>query len=361
MKRFQELTRRGKILRMRGLARAALADYGLAEARLTFVRYSGNVVFRLDCDGLPRSDGDGDLYVPGRCVLRLHEPGFQTDAALDSELVWLQALRRGGLPVPDPVPTMDGRFRVRVEVPGVPEPRNVSVLRWVEGRFVTQERIRPAHFVALGRLAARLHRHSTRWAPPSGFTRRSYDWDGLFGDTTGVGVPGRDVWAAVAAEHVAALRSVADAVRLWMESQGTGRDAFGLIHGDLSLTENVLFSRGEPRLIDFDEGAYGHWLFDLAVSMCEWRTRPDWDANWAATLSGYRQVRPLDDAVTGQIDLLIATWHAFEVFWATACRVRFPQNAAGYDQWADRAAKDMKRSLDAWKAASSHRLSDRTK
>jgi Ser/Thr protein kinase RdoA (MazF antagonist) len=350
MKRFQDLTRRGKIARMRGLARAALVDYRLADAQISFVRYSGNVVFRVDYKAPPLSDRDGDLYVPGRCVLRLHEPGFQTDAALDSELVWLQALRRDGLPVPDPILTADGRLRTRVEVPGVPEPRNVSLLKWVEGRFVAPERARLSHFVALGRLAARLHQHSTRWAPPAGFTRRSYDWDGLFGDTTGVGVPGREVWAAVAVEHVDALRSVADAVQSWMKRQGAGRDAFGLVHGDLSLAENVLFLHGEPRLIDFDEAAYGYWLFDLAVSMCEWRAKPDWDAIWAATLSGYRQVRPLDDVASGQIDLLIATWHAFEVFWATACRVRFPVSAAGYDRWAERAANDMKRSLEAWKA-----------
>jgi len=48
MKPFEELTERGQVRRLRRLAEAALPQYRLGDAQLTFVAYSENAVFRVE-------------------------------------------------------------------------------------------------------------------------------------------------------------------------------------------------------------------------------------------------------------------------------------------------------------------------
>ena len=73
---------------------------------------------------------------------------------------------------------------------------------------------------------------------------------------------------------------------------GTGPDVYGLIHADLH-QENYLFHRGRVRAIDFDDCGWGHFVYDLAVTLSELRGRPDYDVVREGLLRGYRAVRPL--------------------------------------------------------------------
>ena len=67
---------------------------------------------------------------------------------------------------------------------------------------------------------------------------------------------------------------------------------FGLIHSDLH-QENYLFHRGRVRAIDFDDCGWGHFVYDLAVTLSELQHLPDSAALRAGLLRGYRAVRPL--------------------------------------------------------------------
>ena len=153
MKAFKELTHRGQARRLRRLAQAALEQFGLGDAKLAFVAYSENAVFRVDA---PRES----VYAGARYSLRVHRPGHQTEDSLDSELAWMGALRREAkLPTPEPQPSLDGRLRIPVSASGIPGPRNCSLLSWVQGRRIIRG-VRPAHFIAIGELIARLHEHT---------------------------------------------------------------------------------------------------------------------------------------------------------------------------------------------------------
>ncbi len=81
-------------------------------------------------------------------------------------------------------------------------------------------------------------------------------------------------------------------VRRAQRELGTGPDVFGLIHSDLH-QENYLFHRGRVRAIDFDDCGWGHFVYDLAVTLSELQHLPDAAALRAGLLRGYRTVRPL--------------------------------------------------------------------
>jgi Ser/Thr protein kinase RdoA (MazF antagonist) len=62
-------------------------------------------------------------------------------------------------------------------------------------------------------------------------------------------------------------------VRQAQRELGASPDVFGLIHSDLH-QENYLFHRGRVRAIDFDDCGWGHFVYDLAVTLSELQHLP---------------------------------------------------------------------------------------
>ena len=111
---------------------------------------------RVKTSHLPKPEAPARLFEEGQYLLRVYEPGYQEIEAIELELTWLAAMRRdANLPVPEPIATLDGRWLLSINVPGVAGTRNFSLLRWITGRSV-ENRFRPHHFRAQGRLKAHL-------------------------------------------------------------------------------------------------------------------------------------------------------------------------------------------------------------
>ena len=165
MRAFETLSYRGQLDRLRRLAEAALAAYGVRPARLLPLAHLENTTFRVETPG-------GDRY-----VLRIHRvtgsPVHPPRSAVEvwSELTWLSSLRReAGLAVPEPVPTADGELVTVAVVEGMPGPRTCVLFQWGEGRFVDAG-LTPAHLERVGGFIARLHDHAGGFVPPAGFAR----------------------------------------------------------------------------------------------------------------------------------------------------------------------------------------------
>lgn len=255
-------------------ARAA-ALWGFAPSGLVLAAQRENAVWRVE----------------GRYALRLHRPGYRTLAELQSELDWMAMLEKGGLTVPRPIPSRNGRL---VEVV---EDTPVSVLTWLPGRMVGAQGAldaitdRAGYMRALGALLARLHALSDAWTPPPGFIRPRWDHPGLTGDAPLWGPFWRnpDLTSAQRAAVLAA-RSKADAALMRM---GQTLD-FGLIHAD-AITENVMIDGETLMLIDFDDGGWGYRVFDLATVLMRQLAAPDYPALRAALLEGYGRPTPALD------------------------------------------------------------------
>ncbi len=178
MSGFYELTPAEQGERVAALARAALASWGLEARELTLLKYRENAVFRV-------AASDGRRY-----AIRVHRAGYHSDAELRSELQWMQALSSEGFDVPELVPTHGGKLFDVVSHPDVPEPRQVDLFDWIDGRALgsveggvegdVETLTRTFH--TIGVLAARLHNQSARWRPPPGFTRQAWDVEGLVGE-----------------------------------------------------------------------------------------------------------------------------------------------------------------------------------
>lgn len=227
---------RADLARLRRVAVAALAQYPLAEGRLTFVSHGENTTFRHD-------------GAEGSHLVRVHRPQ-RHGRAVDS---------------------------------------TAAVLRWMDGR-IHETSARPVHLRRLGEAMARLHDHADAWPPPAEFVRIRWDHEAFFGDVMVYGgIAAADCWELLPGQLRVRFREVDQR----MADLIATADDVGLIHADLHLG-NALFHRGVVKLIDFDDCGTGPRLYDLAVALWELRDRPDYPAFRDALLAGYRDRRDVD-------------------------------------------------------------------
>ena len=331
MKAYDDLTYLGQVRRLRRLAERAVPLFILGEVRLTLIQHGENTTYRVDVADAAPTNLPGSPYAENRYLLRVHRTGYQNTESIASELAWLSALRhQAGLAVPEPVLSLEGAPLATVSAPGIPEPRVCSLLRWINGRFC--DRCRPSHFGALGNLMARLHDHAIHWQPPTGFTRRWWDWEGLFGDNAGFYLNSDQVWTLLPDDYGEMFHEVARQVRQVMLEMGQGPDAGGLIHADLHMG-NLLFSGGEARPIDFDDCGYGYWVYDFAVALSDWQDSPDWPRLRDALLDGYAQVRPLTEEQLKYLDPFMAGRRVALMLWATDMAQVNSSFRAELDSW----------------------------
>ena len=160
----------------------------------------------------------------------------RSGAEIQSELRWLDALGEDGLPVPQARPAADGERMIRAGG------RDCTLLTWATGRRAGK-RPTPEQVRRIGCEMARLHAHAARLEVPEWFAPPRWNPKTL---VNGVG------WQRLNPEQAELFRRVAGRFMLAAAELGYGSDVFGLIHGDFTF-ENVLFDRGELRVIDFDE------------------------------------------------------------------------------------------------------------
>ena len=257
----------------------------LAGARHSLVNHSENHTYRFE--------GPGDA----RYMLRLHRPGYQTRAAIASELAWLQALTSTDVPVPRPIAGGDGealqelalnRFAVLFQFEAGEQPR------------ISEDQTRL--FRTLGRFAAATHQHVESWERPESFERPRWDAAGLLD-------PGSSWGDWRLAPHVEGevgrvLAALDTRLRASLAAYGEGADRFGLIHADMRLA-NVLVDGQRTVLLDFDDSGFGWFLYDLAASLSFHETSPQVPALIRSWFAGYLEVRPLSAADVGMVDTMI--------------------------------------------------------
>ncbi|QDA35851.1 homoserine kinase (plasmid) [Paracoccus liaowanqingii] len=229
----------------------------------------------------------------GRGALRLHRPGYQSDAAIRSELWWCEALARVGASVPKALRTRDGTL-----LHHLPDGRRASLIGWVEGDLMGEGGVplsgdRAAHadlHRRLGALLAQVHRATDALSLPGDFSRPRWDIPGLLGEAP---LWGR-FWdhPQLSADESRRMSNIRAACRDRLQDYAaTGPDT-GLIHADV-LRENVLLG-DHMTLIDFDDSGFGFRLYDLGTVLSQTLSEPHSDAIRNGLVSGYGTLGPAD-------------------------------------------------------------------
>src|ERR1039457_4209604 len=286
-------------------ARAALEPFGFqARADVTLLSLSENATYLVD-----------DRVTGRTAVLRVHRTGYHPPGAIESELAWLQALRRDeGLLTPAVRRAAGGGQGVDVEIG--PMTRRAVFFEGLPGTEPPQDRL-AERFQLLGEICARMHRHSRSWRRPPGFVRFAWDFDCCVGDT-----PRWGRWQdgiGVGSEELAILTRTAALIRERLRRYGTGPERFGLIHADVRLA-NLLVSGDDIQVIDFDDSGFGWFMFDLATAVSFIEHDPQVPELCAAWMRGYRRVMPLPAADEAEIPTFILLRRLQLVAWVGSHR-----------------------------------------
>lgn len=294
--------------RLLALAASALEHWELDVDRLEPLKVRENAVYAVH------------LRCGQRVVLRVHRYGYHSDAALESEYLWLQALCASGIEVPRFMATRHGRMFARVSAPGLSAPRQVDVLEWIDGHPLGALSELSVHetqiemiYGTIGALAAAMHNHCSGWSQPPGFVRHAWDAEGIAG--------ARPLWGrfweldALSAEQRRLFTALRSRLRTELERYGAASDRFGLIHADL-VPENILITGAGPRIIDFDDGGHGWHMFELATSLYFIRRERYYEAAREALLAGYRRHRLLPEEHTKMLPLFLAARGTTYLGWA---------------------------------------------
>jgi len=283
---YQDLTVRGRVRRLRRSVDAALAHYALDVVRVRLITNETNGIFRVDT-----SDG-------ARYAVRVGLGGgigHSTDEVL-AETEWLAALAAASeLTVPVPLLTRDGDPFVTVEVPGVPDPRNVVVFSWLAGGPLGKRLTTPT-MRAYGALSASLHVHGAHHRPSTPDALPRYDrlspFDEpfvLFDADQPLMPPARRAVFAAAAEiveeEIEALRRSGEPMRV--------------LHGDLH-PWNVMTSRRGLAPFDFEDLMWGWPVQDAATSLY-YLQGPDLEGRVTSFREGYETVAAWPERRQGQM------------------------------------------------------------
>ena len=235
------------------IAERALTHYALPRiSNLTMINLSENATYKVEAT-------DGQCW-----ALRIHREGYQSKAAIASELSWLMALRDAAVvTTPKPVKGIDGEFIQIIGHDKLSHPRFVVLSEWESGAepHIAQNLQKP--FEILGEQTARMHRHSRGWKRPDYFTRLTWDFETSLGDENPHWGRWRNGIAVDAGSQKLFGRTV-EVIGRRLQAYGKDAKRFGLIHGDLRLA-NLLIDGSNVKVIDFDDCGFGWHMYDAAT------------------------------------------------------------------------------------------------
>jgi len=233
-------------------------------------------------------------------ALRFHRPGYQTSTAINSELLWMEALAKRNFPCPAPIRTLHGNLTVDFN-----KHPTTSLISWIDaheiGKVISENPGDPniSLFSDLGRLIAKLH-NVTDQIETKTFKRNNWNEAGFIGDNPLWG----KFWEnpSLTPTEAELLNKIRQTLRPYLKNI-TNKD-FGLIHADL-LQENILKDSNELWIIDFDDSGFGFREYDLACALVQHIDNPLFLEIQSALIESYNDNRVKFDTNPKAVNLFI--------------------------------------------------------
>jgi Ser/Thr protein kinase RdoA (MazF antagonist) len=239
-----------------------------------------------------------------KAILRIGRLEYHSYEEVATELAWMARLRKNThLSIPRALTGVDGQCIQRIPHPHSGAEHFCVMFEFMQG--TSPEGLSPQEFIdqfeTLGEITAILHNDALAWPESAHLPRFYWDVDDLIGPHARLGS-----WRLspnLGAER-AVIEQTIEVIYQRMAAYGRGPERFGLIHADLRCA-NLLVNGGQTALIDFDDCAFGYFLYDFGAAVTFIEDHPDIRKLLDAWLRGYHRHRNLDEADLDEIKTFV--------------------------------------------------------
>lgn len=293
MKSYDELTKQGKIRRLRHVVFKALEQYEFCVEKVKFLTIDTNTMFQIWVE-------NGEKY-----VLRIYSEEETTLKENRAEMFWLDELKGDtALNVVEPVARRDREYISIVNVPGVPKDRRCVLFKWVPGRPL-ENYLSEENYYKFGQTSAKLHNNANSLKPLPSYIQPK-KWDKVFyypDEPVVYNTP--EYGYLFPTERIEVIDKVIERANDVFARLFADKDRKILIHGDLHFW-NVHLHKGELIVIDFEDVNLGYPVQDIAITLLYGQERdgyPEWKT---AFREGYSSVRAWPTEGERTIETLMA-------------------------------------------------------
>jgi len=271
-----------KVAKYDEIAKQVLATYHLLNPRLSFIRHSDNVTYKVTT-----ADSKSYLlriHIPITTAMGSHGSDFRM---VNSEVAWMLALsQETDLTIQKPIRNESGELVTRI--PGKDGSTiNTTLLSWIEGVPYHRDLESEDTAYQIGRLLAIMHNQASIWDIPRDFSRPRRDGEYFERMLNGI-QPAVSDNRISRADYSELSKSVSLLIDLLGEMDEGPRN-YGIMHADTH-KGNMLYDKGNIRLIDYSFCAIGNYMFDLGVCLSDMK-----DELHGFCMHGYQSIRPLPD------------------------------------------------------------------
>lgn len=265
------------ILAQTKLAQEAVRIFlGHNQNHIELLNISENVTFKIE-----------DTRSSRKYALRLNRPGYNSKIQIQSELCWIKKIRED---IEINTPSFKSNTLGESVLLLSDELTTGVLFDYIEGNKLDEKNLSD-DFIQVGSLAARMHVYSKQNSSLKDFHRFTWSFENMVGPNGRWGNWEVDAinLSNIEKKH---LKSVTDKIQENVRAYGVDSENFGLIHGDMRMT-NIIKNDQGLHLIDFDDSGFCWYIYDLAASLSFIETDAQISSLINSWIAGYEKVSSL--------------------------------------------------------------------
>ena len=235
-----------------------LQEYGIQQPEITFLRHNENKTFKV-------IDQINNKY-----LLKVHQPATENLLGLQHKKEGLQyemqllynISQKSDITVPVPVCNQQGDFITEITL--TDKVINCTLTKWIDGRDVQKEDLSNHEFVyGLGNSTAKLHRYFYSYYEVPHHVRPEYG-------KSKIRIMLEQIYGGVEKRLFSQKDfNIVEQSLLLIASRFESLDrrtSWGIIHGDLNMSNILITGQKGCAFIDFSLFGYGYYLLDVAMA-----------------------------------------------------------------------------------------------
>lgn len=278
MKKFEELTRLGRIRRSKKIIEMGLEYYDIDVDKMSFLEEATNIFYKV-------VDKSGRKY-----AAKVYQ---EINSNLDDAMVEMHFLKlmadKTGIRVPKPVMNQKGDYITYFDTPYEEMKKRVSLYEWLPGSDI-DEKEKVEHFYEIGKIMAEMHNVTAKHELPDNLNPKKIDKVLYFAG---------DEYFYKMDKYKSKVKpetyKLLDYVIPYLDGH-MGKlynDNPFLIHGDFN-PYNVRLDKDKINILDFEDACLGYEIHDIAIFLFYYQLDEAYEDFKEAFYKGYRSLRDIE-------------------------------------------------------------------